>query len=127
MSKSILVADDSAAMRQILDMTLRQAGFNVTLAVHGQDALHKAFSAAAPFDVVLTDQNMPEMTGLELIRALRELAAYVSTPILILTTEEGEPFKAAAREAGATGWLLKPLEPQILTDLLATLGEPERL
>jgi two-component system chemotaxis response regulator CheY len=128
MTKHILVADDSAAMRQILEATLVEAGYRVTLAVHGKDALLKALaaSAATPFELVLTDQNMPELTGLELIAALRELAAYVSTPILVLTTEEGDAFKAAAREAGATGWLLKPLDPQTLTDVLATLVEPER-
>ncbi|SDV46645.1 response regulator [Chitinasiproducens palmae] len=124
MSKRVLAVDDSTSMRLILEATLVEAGYDATVAVDGRDALARAVAASAPFDLVLTDHNMPGLTGLELIAALRELAPYATTPILLLTTEEGDGFKARAREAGASGWLLKPLDPQLLTDVLAQLLAP---
>ena len=77
------------------------------------------------FDLVLTAQYMPGKTGLDLIAALRNNPAYQATPILVLTTESGEPFKEAARAAGATGWIEKPLDPDMLTELVAALAEPD--
>ena len=123
MNPSVLAVDDSVAMRHILEATLISAGFQATLAEDGRDALRKAVEATATggFDLILTDHNMPGLTGLELIRALRELSPYVDTPILLLTTEDSYRFKEAARAAGASGWLLKPLDPQVLTDVLADL------
>jgi len=123
MNPSVLAVDDSVAMRHILEATLISAGFQATLAEDGRDALRKAVEATATggFDLILTDHNMPGLTGLELIRALRELSPYVDTPILLLTTEDSDRFKEAARDAGASGWLLKPLDPQVLTDVLADL------
>ena len=125
MNPSVLAVDDSVAMRHILEATLTSAGYQATLAEDGRDALRKAVEAAPAggFDLILTDQNMPGLTGLELICALRELSPYVDTPILLLTTEDSDSFKEAARNAGATGWLLKPLDPQVLTDVLANLRE----
>ncbi|WP_144157208.1 response regulator [Paraburkholderia sp. BCC1885] len=122
MIRHILAIDDSAAMRQILSATLTTAGYQVTLAADGQEGLENAL--AMPFDLVLTDQHMPGRTGLDLIAALRGNPAYQVTPILVLTTESGEPFKAAARAAGATGWIEKPLDPDMLTELVAALAEP---
>src|ERR1700749_855849 len=121
MIRHILGIDDSASMRQILAATLTTAGYEVTLAADGDEGLENAL--AMSFDLVLTDQHMPGKTGLDLITALRGNPAYRSTPILVLTTESGEPFKAAAREAGATGWIEKPLDPDMLTELVATLSE----
>lgn len=120
MTPSVLAVDDSVAMRHILEATLTAAGYHTTLAEDGRDALQKAVAAASEggFDLILTDHNMPGLTGLQLIGALRELSPYVQTPILVLTTEDGEDFKAEARKAGATGWLLKPLDPKVLTDVL---------
>lgn len=126
MTPSVLAADDSVAMRHILEATLQAGGYAATLATDGRDALAKAVEAAAAerrFDLILTDQNMPGLNGLELIRALRELSPYVDTPILLLTTEDSEAFKDAAREAGASGWLLKPLDPAVLTDVLTSVRE----
>jgi two-component system, chemotaxis family, chemotaxis protein CheY len=119
MSRRILAADDSAAMREILLATLSEAGYLVTIACDGQDALRHAL--AQTFDLVLTDQHMPVMDGLTLIQSLRQMESYDAVPILVLTTEFGESFKAAAREAGASGWLLKPLDPQTLTEVVAEL------
>ena len=121
MIRHILANDDSAAMRQILSATLTTAGYEVTLAADGEEGLENAL--AMPYDLVLTDQHMPGKTGLDLITALRGNPAYQVTPILVLTTESGEPFKAAARAAGATGWIEKPLDPDMLTELVAALAE----
>jgi len=123
MIRHILAIDDSASMRQILSATLTAAGYEVTLAADGAEGLEIAL--AVRFDLVLTDQHMPGKTGLDLIAELRGNPAYADTPILVLTTESGEPFKAAAREAGATGWIEKPLDPELLTELVAALAEPD--
>ena len=122
MIRHILAIDDSASMRQILSATLTAAGYEVTLAADGAEGLENAL--AVRFDLVLTDQHMPGKTGLDLIAELRGNPAYADTPILVLTTESGEPFKAAAREAGATGWIEKPLDPELLTELVAALAVP---
>jgi two-component system chemotaxis response regulator CheY len=122
MIRHILAIDDSASMRQILSATLTAAGYEVTLAADGAEGLESAL--AVRFDLVLTDQHMPGKTGLDLISELRGNPAYTATPILVLTTESGESFKAAAREAGATGWIEKPLDPDMLTELVAALAEP---
>ena len=111
---SVLAVDDSAAMRQMLASLLRTAGYEVVEAVDGADALEKARSRRV--DLVLTDQNMPRMDGLALTRALR--AEGQSQPILLLTTEEGEDLRQAARAAGATGWLAKPFDPARLLEVL---------
>ncbi|XUW88372.1 response regulator [Burkholderia sp. M6-3] len=124
MIRHILAIDDSASMRQILSATLTAAGYEVTLAADGAEGLENAL--AVPFDLVLTDQHMPGKTGLDLISELRGNPAYAATPILVLTTESGESFKAAAREAGATGWIEKPLDPDMLTELVAALAEPDQ-
>jgi two-component system, chemotaxis family, chemotaxis protein CheY len=124
MIKHILAIDDSAAMRQILSATLTIAGYGVTVAADGIEGLEAAL--AERFDLVLTDQHMPGKSGLDLIAELRANHAYRTTPILVLTTEDGEPFKEAARAAGATGWIEKPLDPDLLTELVAALSEVEQ-
>lgn len=121
MIRHILAIDDSAAMREILSATLTTAGYEVTVAADGDEGLENAL--AVPYDLVLTDQHMPGKTGLDLIAALRGNPAYQMTPILVLTTESGEPFKQAARAVGATGWIEKPLDPDMLTELVAALAE----
>lgn len=113
---SILTADDSVSMRQMVSFTLKRAGYGVTEAVDGQDAWEKA--AGRGFDLVLTDQNMPRMDGISLIRKLRERPQFRSTPILILTTESSDQMKRAGRSAGATGWLVKPFDPAKLIDVI---------
>ena len=116
MIKHILAIDDSAAMREILAATLRAAGYDVTLAADGDEGL--ASASAQRFDLVLTDQYMPKRSGLDVIAALRTQPAYAATPIFVLTTEDGAAFKDAAREAGATGWIEKPLDPDTLMELV---------
>jgi two-component system chemotaxis response regulator CheY len=124
MIKNILAIDDSAAMRQIISATLATAGYEVTVASDGEEGLECAL--AERFDLVLTDQHMPGKSGLDLIMALRANHAYRATPILVLTTEDGAPFKDAARTAGATGWIEKPLDPDLLTELVAALSDEKQ-
>ncbi|MEM8926046.1 MAG: response regulator [Actinomycetota bacterium] len=114
---SILAVDDSASMRMLVSSTLSDAGFDVVEAVDGQDALDKAKTATG-IDLVLTDVNMPRMDGIELIRQLRQLPSYKFTPMLMLTTESGADKKAQGKEAGATGWIVKPFSPD---QLIATI------
>ncbi|MDB5727673.1 MAG: response regulator [Noviherbaspirillum sp.] len=116
MGKSILAVDDSGSLRQMVVFSLRAAGYQVTEAVDGQDGLDKA--KARVYDLVLTDQNMPRMDGLTLIRSLRRTPAYQKVPILMLTTESGDEMKSRGRAAGATGWLVKPFDPQKLTEVV---------
>lgn len=108
----VLVVDDSASMRQMVAFTLKQAGHDVTEARDGNDGLGKAKGGKA--DLVITDVNMPGMDGLQLTRELRKLAEYKFTPILVLTTEAGPDKKQEGKAAGATGWLVKPFDPDQL-------------
>jgi two-component system chemotaxis response regulator CheY len=116
MSKIILAVDDSGSLRQMVAFSLKAAGYQVVEAVDGQDGLEKA--RAQIFDLVLTDQNMPRMDGLTLIKSLRALPTYQRVPILMLTTESGDEMKSKGRAAGANGWLVKPFDPQKLTEVV---------
>ncbi|MDX8380040.1 MAG: response regulator [Gallionella sp.] len=116
MAKIVLTVDDSASIRQMVAFTLKSAGYTVVEAEDGQAGLAKAKATAV--NLVLTDQNMPKMDGLTLIKALRGLPQYKATPILMLTTESGDAMKAKGKAAGATGWLVKPFDPQKLLDVV---------
>lgn len=116
MHKHILAVDDSASLRQMVVFSLKAAGYQVTEAVNGADGLEKA--KLQVFDLVLTDQNMPVMDGLTLIRELRKVTDYNSVPILMLTTESSNEMKLQGKTAGATGWLVKPFDPQKLTEVV---------
>ena len=113
---SILAVDDSPSMRKMVSFTLTGAGYNVIEAVDGQDALEKA--EAHKNDLVLADQNMPRLDGIGLTRKLRENPKFKTTPILILTTESSDQMKQAGKSAGATGWLVKPFDPNRLIDVI---------
>ncbi|MHB1215915.1 MAG: response regulator [Thiobacillus sp.] len=119
MMKTILAVDDSGSLRQMLSFSLKAAGYGVIEAVDGQDGLNKA--KLQTVDLVLTDQNMPGMDGLTLIKALRGLKNYKDVPILMLTTESGDDIKALGRAAGANGWLVKPFDPARLTEVVKKL------
>lgn len=114
MSKRILTIDDSKTMRDMLMLTLVEAGFDVVQAVDGQDGLDVLGKETAPIDVIITDINMPRMDGYEVIRNLRRDPAHKATPILVLTTESDGDKKNMARDAGATGWMVKPFDPDRL-------------
>jgi two-component system chemotaxis response regulator CheY len=114
--QSILAVDDSASMRQMVSFTLKGAGYHVIEAADGQEAYEKAMTQSV--DLVLTDQNMPRMDGVTLVKSLRGLPTYTSTPILILTTESSDEMKMKGRAAGATGWLVKPFDPIKLLEVI---------
>jgi len=116
----ILAVDDSSSMRDIVRIALTGAGFDVTQASDATQAL--ALARQSTFDIVLSDVNMPGMDGIGLIRALRAEPAYRCTPILMLTTEGSADRKREGKEAGATGWIVKPFDPgQLVATLLRVL------
>ena len=114
MNKRILTIDDSKTMRDMLMLTLAEAGFDVLQAVDGQDGLDVLVNERV--DVVITDINMPRMDGYEVIRQLRKNPSHKTTPILVLTTESEADKRNLAREAGATGWMVKPFDPDRLVE-----------
>lgn len=118
---TILAVDDSASMRQMVSFTLRQGGYQVVEAEDGEQGLKAARSGR--FDLVISDVNMPVMDGITMIRALRGLPSYQFTPILMLTTESGGDKKQQGKAAGATGWIVKPFNPdQLLATVKRVLG-----
>ncbi|WP_428239453.1 response regulator [Gynuella sp.] len=117
----ILAVDDSASMRQMVAFTLKGAGFEVVEAQDGKQALSAA--QGQKFDLVLSDVNMPVMGGIELVSKLRELPHYKFIPILMLTTESAGDKKMEGKKAGATGWIVKPFNPdQLLSTIRKVLG-----
>jgi two-component system chemotaxis response regulator CheY len=118
MPKRILTIDDSRTIRDMLNLTLSEAGFEVLQAVDGQDGIDVL--AKERVDLVITDINMPKMDGYEVIRHMRGRAEHKSTPVLVLTTESELEKRNIAREAGATGWMVKPFDPE---RLVATINK----
>jgi len=112
----ILAVDDSLSMRRMVAFTLKSAGHEVIEASDGTDALVKA--KQIKFNLIITDVNMPNMDGITLTRELRTLDDYKFTPILTLTTESSDNKKLEGKQAGATGWIIKPFNPD---QLLATV------
>ena len=120
MAKCIMTVDDSASIRQVVGFTLRGAGYEVLEAVDGVDARTKIQPTV---QMVITDLNMPNMDGIELIRALRADPQYKFVPIVMLTTEAQEATKQAGKSAGATGWIVKPFKPdQLLAVVRKVVG-----
>ena len=112
----ILTVDDSRSLRATVAFTLRQAGYEVIEAVDGADGLAKALSNDVA--LILADQNMPNMDGLTMIRELRGRPGYQRVPILMLTTEASDEMKQRGRAAGATGWIVKPFDPERLVEVV---------
>ncbi len=117
MAKRILAVDDSPTMRQLVRVTLTRSGYEVMEAEDGAQGLKKA--SAEAFDLVLSDINMPVMNGLDMVRALRKLPSYKFTPIVLVTTESQVEKKQEGKTAGATGWIVKPFEPEQLLAVVA--------
>ena len=113
---SILIVDDSTTMRQMVSFTLTSAGHKVLEAESGDKAIVLAKSNT--FDLVIADVNMPGMNGIDLVRALRALPEYKFTPVLVLTTEDSVALKQKGKSAGATGWIVKPFNPEVLLSIL---------
>jgi two-component system chemotaxis response regulator CheY len=114
--RTALIADDSVTIRQMVSFTLRQAGFTVIEAVDGQDAADRLGEQRV--DLIITDLNMPRMDGIGFIRELRSRPASKHTPVLMLTTESQQVKRQEARAAGATGWIVKPFNPEKLLQVL---------
>ncbi len=117
MAGVILAVDDSASMRQMVNFTLKGAGYEVVQAIDGVEALE--YARLHSVDLVLTDVNMPRMDGITLVKELRALPSYKYTPMLVLTTESSQDKKMQGKQAGATGWIVKPFNPD---QLLATIA-----
>ena len=124
MSNVILAVDDSPSMRQMVGQTLRAAGYDVIEAADGVEALEVAKERVV--DVVITDVNMPNMDGITLVTRLRALPSYRLVPLLLLTTESAPERKAEGKQAGATGWMAKPFNPDQLLATLARVLGPRR-
>lgn len=111
MGKTIMTVDDSASVRQMVGFTLKKAGFSVIEASDGKDALGKL---KGEVNLIVTDLNMPNMDGIELIRNVRKNPSYKFVPIVMLTTESQASKKQEGKQAGATGWIVKPFKPEQL-------------
>lgn len=115
----VLIVDDSHSIRELLTSVLKRAGFDVASANDGKAGLQAAKNVT--YDLVITDVNMPEMDGIELLGNLRKLPAYTFKPILILTTEFSNEMKQRGRDVGATGWLVKPFDPDKLIEVISRI------
>ncbi|MFW6248192.1 MAG: response regulator [Bacteroidota bacterium] len=109
MAKSILIVDDSESIREVVNFTLQNEGYEVLVGIDGKDALK--FFDGRTIDLIITDLHMPEMDGIGLIKEVRKMENYQRVPILFLTTESQAAKKMEAKEAGATGWIIKPFVP----------------
>jgi two-component system chemotaxis response regulator CheY len=112
MSRKIMTVDDSASVRKMISFTLKQHGYEVVEAVNGTEALRKL--KEEKIDMLITDINMPELDGIDLVRKVRDNPSYKFIPIIILTTEAQAGKKEEAKAAGATGWIVKPFRPEQL-------------
>jgi two-component system chemotaxis response regulator CheY len=117
MPKAVLVVDDSTSMRQMVAFTMKEAGFEVIEGSNGQEALSRV--QGKPVNLVITDLNMPVMDGMTLIRTLRAQPEFKFTPILMLTTESQQEKKLEGKAAGATGWIVKPFNPEQLLQVVS--------
>lgn len=121
MEKTIMTVDDSASIRMMVSFSLKDAGFEVVEAVDGIDALAKLDQH--DISMVIADVNMPEMDGIQFVKKMRVHPKYKFTPVVMLTTESHESMKEKGREAGATGWIVKPFKPdQLISIVRKVLG-----
>lgn len=121
MSLNILAVDDSRTIRDMLRLTLTGAGFTVTTADDGVEGL-EALANMPPPDAIISDVNMPRLDGFGFIEEVRKIDRHRATPILVLTTESAPELKARARQAGATGWIVKPFDPVKLVKAINTVA-----
>ncbi len=119
MAKTALIVDDSTSIRQLVAFTLTQAGFEVIQGCDGRDALAKLKGTTAKVSLIITDVNMPEMDGITFVREVRANPLHKFTPILMLTTESQDSKKKEGKAAGATGWLVKPFNPEQMLQIIA--------
>ena len=119
MVKIVLSVDDSTPVRKMVSFILKGAGYEVIEAADGQEGLEKAQKIKV--DMVLTDQNMPRMDGMTLVKNLRAIPHYQNVPIVMLTTEPSEAMKQLGKTVDATDWLVKPFNPAKLLEVTKRL------
>lgn len=119
MSKTILIVDDSASIRQVVALTLRGAGYEVIEASDGKDALSKLTGQRV--HLIISDVNMPVMNGIELLKQVKAHPTYKFTPVIMLTTESSDSMKEEGRAAGAKAWMVKPFKPEQILAAAAKL------
>jgi two-component system, chemotaxis family, chemotaxis protein CheY len=112
MKKTVLIVEDSPTMRNMIKVTLQGVGFECATAQDGEKALKSARETT--YSLIVTDINMPNMDGIEMIKNIRSGSANQGTPILVVTTESGDAVKSSAKAAGANGWIVKPFKPEVL-------------
>ncbi|MFZ2854710.1 MAG: response regulator [Rhodocyclaceae bacterium] len=119
MPKTVMIVDDSASLRQVVNMALRSAGYEVLEACDGRDALNKL--SGQRVHLVISDVNMPNMDGITFVREMKKLEPYKFTPVIMLTTEAQEGKKQEGQAAGAKAWVVKPFQPQQMLSAVAKL------
>ena len=122
MAKTIMIVDDSASLRQVVGISLRGAGYDVLEGCDGVDALRKL--TGQKVHLIISDVNMPNMDGISLVKAVKQMPAYKFTPIVMLTTESQEEKKRQGQEAGAKAWVVKPFKPEQLIGVVQKLVLP---
>ena len=122
MAKTILIVDDSASLRQVVAIALKGGGYDVLEACDGKDALGKL--TGQKIHLIISDVNMPNMNGIEFVKAVKQLATYKFTPIIMLTTESQEDKKQEGQAAGAKAWVVKPFKPEQMLAAVAKLVLP---
>jgi two-component system chemotaxis response regulator CheY len=122
MAKTIMIVDDSPSLRQVVSIALKGAGYNVIEARDGQDAIGQL--KGQKVHLIVSDVNMPNMDGISMVKAIKQLPSYKFTPIMMLTTESDTNKKMQGKTAGAKAWLVKPFQPPTLLDAVAKLLPP---
>lgn len=122
MPKNILVVDDSASIRHVVGIALKEAGYNVLQGKDGKDALTKL--DGTKIHLIISDVNMPNMDGISFLKEVRANARYKFTPVIMLTTEAGQSKMAEGKAAGAKAWMVKPFKPQQMLDAVSKLVLP---
>ena len=122
MAKTILIVDDSASVRQVVGISLKQAGYDVIEGVDGKDALKKL--TGLKVHLIISDVNMPNMDGISMVKAIKQMPAYKFTPIVMLTPESQDAKKKEGQEAGAKAWVVKPFKPEQLLGVVQKLVLP---
>jgi two-component system chemotaxis response regulator CheY len=122
MSKTVLIVDDSASVRQVVSIALRGAGYTVIEGVDGKDALTKL--DGQKIHLIISDVNMPNMDGITFVKEAKKLSAYKFTPIIMLTTESSDEKKREGQAAGAKAWVVKPFQPPQMLAAVAKLVMP---
>ncbi|MFT3736791.1 MAG: response regulator [Rhodocyclaceae bacterium] len=122
MNRTIMIVDDSFSMRRTLGMALAGAGYDIVEAENGQDALDKL--DGRKLNLIISDVNMPQLDGVNFVKALKQLPSYKFTPVIMLTTESKESSMQEGKAAGVRAWVLKPFQPAALLDAVAKLIQP---